>query len=119
MGAAVMAVGGSYDYQAQHLMDNGIPFPLYLDPDYAFRDALEFGALRWWQLMRPKSMANYAKVITKARQGKVRPKDSIRTPGMVILDPDLNVAYRFEGNALGDYPDVDDIVGRLQRLLDN
>ena len=69
--------------------------------------------------MSPKSMANYAKVIAKARQGKVRPKDSIRTPGMVILDPDLNVAYRFEGNALGDYPDVDDIVGRLQRLLDN
>src|SRR5437879_5717092 len=33
-GVAVVGVGGAADYQARHLMDEGIGFPLLLDPDH-------------------------------------------------------------------------------------
>ncbi len=39
-GAAVIAVGGAADHQAQHLQDDGHPFPLLPDPDGKLRHAL-------------------------------------------------------------------------------
>ncbi len=108
----VLAVGGSTQYQAE-MMQPEFPFPLLIDPDQQLRAAVGFGNLKPWQYLKWSSVRRYIGAYRRgARQGRIT-RDTERTPGVVILDPHLDLVWAHEGTGLGDYPPLDDVVGAL------
>lgn len=114
VGARAVAIGGSADYQARWLHETGVSMPLLLDPDGAFRKAVGLGDLTLRQLMAPRGMRAYLSAV-RAGVPIRRPTDDLRrSPGIAILDRDLRVRWTYEGGALGDYPQLDEVFGRVR-----
>lgn len=110
LGLGVIGVGGAADYQARHLMDRGVGFPLLLDPEHHLYEALDIRRIRWWKMLSPATWWKYLKTARRARQGRIT-DHPLQAPGLVILDPAGTVRYLHRGETLGDYPP-------LPRLLD-
>ena len=112
--AAVMAVGGASDSQAQRLMDDGVPFPLLLDPKGALRSA--FGLddrLSRGELMGWRSIRNLLVGMFRQKQGKVSRPHTGDRPAVVILDSVRRVVWSHVGRAVGDYPSIDEILSAI------
>lgn len=111
-GVEVLAVGGSTQYQAE-MMQPEFPFPLLVDPDQQLRAAVGFGNLKPWQYLKWSGAKRYIGPYRRgARQGRVT-RDTKRTPGVVILDQELDLVWAHEGSGLGDYPMRDDVLRAL------
>lgn len=109
--ARVVAVGGSADYQARWLRDTqGIDMPLLLDPEQRIRAIAELGDLTRRQLLSPQGAANYVRAMRRGLRPQKITKDTVRSPGVAIFGPDLQVRWTHEGRMLGDYPPVDEVV---------
>jgi hypothetical protein len=104
----VVIVGGSADYQAQYLRDEiGVTAPLLLDPDQELRDAVGASRLLVGRMLSPKGARSYVSALRNG-YGFQRPtKDALRSPGVAILDGELNLTWTFVGKRLGDYPELD------------
>ena len=70
-GVGVVGGCGAADYQARHLMDHGVGFPLLLDPDHALYEALDVRRIHWWMLLWPRTWWNYLRAARRARQGRI------------------------------------------------
>ncbi|MGQ0618277.1 MAG: redoxin domain-containing protein [Acidimicrobiia bacterium] len=114
-GVGVVGVGGAADYQARHLMDHGIGFPLLLDPDHTLYEALDVRRIHWWMLLWPVTWWKYFRAARRARQGRIT-AHPLQAPGFVILDTDRTVRFLRRGRTLGDYPPVSDIVAAATTL---
>ncbi len=115
-GVSVVSVGGSADYQARDLAEGGHPFPVLLDPDQELRSAVGFGDLSKLDFLKPEGAINYWRSFRRgARQGRPT-RDRERSPGVVILGPNLEVLWAREGRALGDYPPVGEVLAVVRRL---
>jgi peroxiredoxin len=102
---AVAAIGGSADYQAQWLRDErGIAMPLYLDPEQRFRDAVGAGKPLGVRMLNPKGAAAYARSLRNGFRPQGITRDTVRSPGVVILDRYGNVCWQHIGARIGDYP---------------
>ncbi len=114
--ARVVAVGGSADYQAEWLRDTkGVGMPLLLDPDQHVRAVAELGDLRARQLLSPRGGLNYLKAMRRGLRPQKITKDTVRSPGVAIFEPDLGVRWTYEGTMLGDYPSVDELLHHADR----
>lgn len=112
-GARVVAVGGSADYQAQWLRDTkGVQMPLLLDPDQQVRHLAELGNLSARQMLSPRGGLNYIRAMRRGLRPQKITKDTVRSPGVALLGPDLAVRWTYEGKMLGDYPSVDELLSR-------
>ena len=116
-GAEIIAIGGAFDFQARALADDVAPVRVLLDPEHRFREAVDFGRLTIRQFLGRDSLRRWLRAMGEARQGAIRPKDAHQAPGVVILDPEQRVAWRYRGESLGDYPSVDDVGRRLRQLM--
>jgi len=114
-GVSVVGVGGAADYQARHLMDHGVGFPLLLDPDHALYEALDVRRIHWWRLLWSRTWWNYLRAARRARQGRIT-AHPLQAPGFVILDSDRTVRFVYRGRTLGDYPPITDIVAAATGL---
>lgn len=116
--ASLLAVGGSAPYQAEWLAtDVGIGMPLALDPDQTLRAEVEFGDLSVRQvLFNPTGVKNYLRSLREGGKIKRITSDTVRSPGVVILDADRQVKWRHEGEYLGDYPEVSDVLRAIDEL---
>jgi hypothetical protein len=43
--------------------------------------------------------------------------DALKAPGIVVFDRDFSVLWVHRGEALGDYPPIDDLVAKVQELV--
>ena len=112
-GTSVVAIGGSADYQARWLRDeHGVSTPIYLDPDQQVRALAEVGDLTVRQLLSPTGAASYVRSLRQGLRPQRITKDTVRAPGVAIFGPDLALRWRHEGDKLGDYPTVDELVER-------
>jgi len=111
-GARVIGVGRAADYQARHLMEHGIGFPLLLDPDQALYDQLDVRRIRWWKMLTPSTWVRYLRAARRARQGRIT-THPLAAPGFVIIDPGLVVRFLYRGETLGDYPPIDTVLELL------
>jgi hypothetical protein len=117
-GAAAIAVGGSADYQATYLQaERGVAMPLLLDPEQSFRNYVE-GASRpmGWRLANPKGAAAYVGSLTKGFKPQKITRDTVRSPGVVILDRSGAVVWSYIGTRIGDYPPIEELLVRLESL---
>lgn len=114
-GVGVVGVGGAADYQARHLMDHGIAFPLLLDPDHQLYEALDVRHIHWWMMLWPGTWWKYLRAARRARQGRIT-GHPLQAPGFVILDSDRTVRFLYRGRTLGDYPPVSEIIAAAGSL---
>ncbi len=116
-GASVSAVAGSADYQARWLRDErGVAAPLYLDRDGRFRDAVGAGRNLGVRLLDPRGAAAYVRSLRHGFRPQAVTHDTVRSPGVVILDRDLRVRWRYVGKRIGDYPSVAQVTGAVSTL---
>lgn len=110
MGAGGMAIGGSADYQAQWLRDErGVTLPLLLDPTQSFREVVGAQKSIGLGLLAPKGAAAYARSLRKGYRPQKITRDTIRTPGVVVVDRSGDVRWSYVGTRIGDYPSLDDV----------
>lgn len=114
-GVQSICVGGSADYQARWLAENGIEIPMLLDPDQDFREAVGFGDIGW-NLLHPGGAVRYLRAFGKGRRPMKITSDTTKTPGAVVLDADLKIAWRYEGRTLGDYPELDEFFSEAAKV---
>jgi len=111
----VVAVGGSADFQARWLRDNqGVRMPMLLDPDQQVRQLAGLGNLGLHRFLSPRGAANYVKAMRRGLRPQKITRDTIRSPGVAILGPDLGVRWTYEGKMLGDYPSLDELIARTR-----
>lgn len=116
-GVGVAAVGGSADYQAQWLRDErGVGMPLLLDPEQKFRDACGASAPLGWRMIDPRGAAAYGRSLAHGYRPQSVTKDTVRSPGVVVLDREGKVVWRFIGKRIGHYPSLDEVRRNLDRL---
>lgn len=117
-GVGVVAVAGGADYQAAYLRDErGVTIPLLLDPEQRVREAV--GAMKSIGLgiVDPRSGFAYLKSMKRGyRQRDLPPKDSMRSPGVVILDQAGTVLWSHIGTYVGDYPTVAETAAKARSL---
>lgn len=114
-GVRVVGVGGAADYQAQHLMDNGVGFPLLLDPDHALYGALDVRRIRWWMMLAPRTWRNYLRAARRARQGRIT-AHPLQAPGFAIIEPGRRLRFLHRGTTLGDYPSIAEVLDAARSL---
>lgn len=116
-GTRVIAVGGSADYQARWLRDTkGVQMPLLLDPDQEVRAVAGVGDLTARQMSSFGGASNYVKSLVRGFRPQVPTADAMKAPGIVVFDSDFNVTWVHHGEMLGDYPNVDELIERVESL---
>lgn len=117
LGAGGMAIGGSADYQAQWLRDaRGVSLPLLLDPTHAVREVVGAEKPIGLGLLAPKGAAAYARSLRKGYRPQKITRDTIRTPGVVVVDRAGDVRWSYLGTRIGDYPSLDEVRAALVAL---
>ncbi|WP_041759359.1 peroxiredoxin-like family protein [Pseudonocardia dioxanivorans] len=114
-GVRLVGVGGAADYQARHLMEHGIGFPLLLDPRHDLYRALDVRRIRWWMLLQPVTWRNYLLAARRARQGRIT-GHPLQAPGLAIVDTDGTIRFLHRGKTLGDYPTIEAIRSAVGRI---
>ena len=114
-GAASIGVSVGAAHQARWLAEEqGIRFPLLLDPERRVHDALGLPR-KWWVALNPRGWWNYARAIARGnRQGRIIEPNQL--PGLAVLDAEANAVWIHRGRALGDYPKLDRVLAEVARL---
>lgn len=117
-GALPIGVAGSAAYQAEWLATDVVPgMTLLLDPDQTLRREVDFGNLTTRQVLFDREgAAAYLRALRRGARQKKITSDTVRSPGLVILDTDLEVRWSHEGRRLGDYPSIPTIMAALDDL---
>lgn len=113
LGARVIAVGTGADWQAQRLMDEGMPFPCLVDPEANLYRALDIGRMGWADLLRPQLWRNYIDAFRRGgRQGRLT-GDVRRLSGLAIIDPQRTLRWVHRSDTVGDYPPIAPVLTTL------
>ncbi|GAB3257855.1 redoxin domain-containing protein [Nocardioides dilutus] len=116
-GVGAAAVGGSADYQAQWLRDEkGVSMPLLLDPEHQFREAVGAAAPLGVRMLNPRGAASYVGSVRRGYRPQAITRDTVRSPGVVILDETGSVRWQHIGKRIGDYPPVGQVLGAAASL---
>lgn len=114
LGGAALAVSAGADYQARWLTEEqGVRFPLLVDPDRRVHAALELPR-KWWVGLNPRGWWNYARALARGnRPGRIIEPNQL--PGLALLDQDARAVWVHRGRALGDYPTIERVLAKLDR----
>ncbi|MEM9033860.1 MAG: AhpC/TSA family protein [Actinomycetota bacterium] len=116
LGADVIGVSKGADFQADELRDDdGVTYPLLVDPEESLKGALRFRRMRPWQYLVPSTLGRYVASVRHARPGKIT-GDVLALPGVVVIDGDLQLRYRYEGRTLADYPELDEVIAAVAAI---
>ena len=114
LGIGAVAVGGSADYQAAWLREEkGVRMPLLLDDHHEFRDAVGAAQPLGWRLVDPRGAAAYARSLGRGLRPQAITRDTVRSPGVVVLDRRGTITYRHVGARIGDYPPLSEVLTSL------
>lgn len=115
-GADLIGVSKGAEFQAEELRDDdGVSYPLLVDPDESLKAALRFRRMRPWQYLVPSTLGRYVASLRHARPGRIT-GDVLALPGVVVLDADLRLRYRYEGHTLADYPDLTEVLDAVAAI---
>ena len=107
----MLGVGTREDFQAKKLIEDGMPFPLLLDPQNSVRDALgmadRFGLLR---VLHPRGAVAYVKSARQAKRFDPIWGDATQRPGVAIFDSTGTLSWTHLGTRIGDYPTVGSVL---------
>lgn len=113
LGARPLAVGGSADYQARYLRDvRGVRMPLLLDPGQRLRASVGVGNLGA-RLADSRGLVSYGRSLAHGFRPQRVTRDTVRAPGVVILDRQPSLRWRYAGRRIGDYPPLPVVLDAL------
>lgn len=116
-GGRAAAIGGSADYQARWLHEaRGVAMPLLLDPDHQLRSAVGAADPLGLRLADPRGLAAYSHALLRGTRPQRITRDTVRSPGVLVLDAELRVRWLHVGRRIGDYPPLADLLRALDRL---
>lgn len=116
-GIGAASVGGSADYQAQWLRDEkAVSMPLLLDPDHQVREAVGASAPLGLRMLNPRGATAYVGSLRRGYRPQSITRDTVRSPGVVILDGSGAVRWQHIGKRIGDYPSVEDVLAAALSL---
>lgn len=116
-GAGALAVGGSADYQAVWLQqEKAVGMPLLLDPEQGFRGYVDAEKPLGWRMADPRGAVAYARSLGHGFRPQSVTRDTVRSPGVVVLDRTGAVRWRHVGTRIGDYPDLTEVLNITARL---
>lgn len=111
-----LAIGGSADYQATWLQqERGVRMPLLLDPEHRFREQVDAVKPLGWRIADPRGAAAYVRSLRHGFKPQAVTRDTVRSPGVVILDRDGRVRWSHIGNRIGDYPPINEVLDAASR----
>jgi hypothetical protein len=116
-GTQLIAVAVKAPYQAQHLTDDGMPFPLLLDPEDKLRNVLGIDRMKMTRLSSPKGALAYAKALKHVGDFTIKLSEATQRPGCILLDAEQQVVWKYIGNQLGDYPPIDELLRQVSNEL--
>ncbi|NNE73330.1 MAG: hypothetical protein HKN26_06685 [Acidimicrobiales bacterium] len=117
LGAVVIGVAAREDYQAQKLLDDGMPFDLLLDPTNQVREVIGSAArFGWHRLLHPKGVIPYVKAMRAVKWNGLTMAEANQRPAVGVFDAEHRLAWRHVGAQLGDYPTVDRVLAELRSL---
>ncbi len=118
-GGAVIGIAPAASHQADHLMESGIPFDLFLDPEQRVSKRvgigkqsmtrLLFNLPAWWRYIRALLSGNWQRRITGHYSN---------LPGIVVVNSSGEVTYAHRGTGLGDYPSLESVIAELHSETD-
>ena len=113
-GAAALGISVGAAHQAGWLThEQGIRFPLLVDPERRFYEAIDLQK-KWWVGLNPRGWVNYARAIRRgSRQGRIIEPNQL--PGLVVVNAGADALAIHRGRALGDYPPFDEVLAELGR----
>jgi hypothetical protein len=118
LGVGAVVVGGSADYQARWLkQEKGVHTPLLLDPDQRLRDAVGATEPLGLRLLDVRGAAAYARSLRRGYRPQAITRDTVRSPGVVILDAGGRLLWQHAGKRIGDYPPLADVVAASESLV--
>lgn len=113
-GAAVIGIAPAADVQAKRLMEESIPFALFIDRDSAVGKRIGLGKQSmshflfsipaWWRYLKAFFSGHWQRRITGHYSN---------LPGVCVVDPSGEVTYIYLGTGLGDYPPLDEVLDAL------
>jgi len=113
-GGAVIGMAPAADFQAKRLMEESIPFALFIDRDSAVGKRIGLGkqSMRhflfsipaWWRYLKAFFSGHWQRRITGHYSN---------LPGVCVVDPSGEVTYTYLGTGLGDYPPLDEVLDAL------
>jgi hypothetical protein len=119
-GGAAIGIAPAATYQARHLMETRIPFPLFLDPSLRVSRTLGIGTQSrvryllnlpaWWRWLRAFAV--------NRNQGRLTGHFST-VPGIAVVTAGGEVTFSHRGSGLGDYPPLGEVVGALDEAIGN
>lgn len=111
-----LAVGGSADYPAVWLQqERGVRIPLLLDPEHRFRDYVGAAKSLGRRMADPRGAAAYVRSLRHGFKPQAVTRDTVRSPGVVVLDRDGRVRWRYIGSRIGDYPPINQVLDAADR----
>lgn len=106
-----IAIGGSVDYQAVWLREEkGVGLPLLLDPEHRFRDQVGASKPLGWRMADPRGAVAYTRSLANGFRPQHITRDTVRSPGVVVLDQSGAVRWRHIGTRIGHYPPLDEVL---------
>jgi len=112
-----IAIGGSADYQAVWLREEkSVRLPLLLDPEHRFREHLGASKPLGWRMADPRGAAAYTRSLANGFRPQHITRDTVRSPGVVVLDQSGAVRWRHIGTRIGHYPPLDEVLAAVARL---
>lgn len=113
--AGALAIGGSAPYQAVWLREEkGVGLSLVLDPEHRFRDHVGASKPLGWRMADPRGAAAYTRSLINGLRPQGITRDTVRSPGVVLLDQTGVVRWRHIGTRIGDYPTLDQVLAVIR-----
>jgi hypothetical protein len=117
-GGSVIGIAPASSDQATYLMNESIPFDLFIDPNQRVSARIGMGKQSlshfllsvpgWWRYLKAFFSGNWQRRITGHYSN---------VPGVCVVDARGEVAYVYRGTGLGDYPPVKTVLDELGSLL--
>ena len=89
---------------------------LLLDPDEQVRAVAELGNLSTSSWAKAKGWKNYLGSMQRGFRPQIPTSDALKAPGIIVFDRALSILWVHRGEALGDYPPIDELVRKVQEL---
>ena len=67
------------------------------------------------RLADPRGLAAYAGALLRGAQPQRITRDTVRSPGVIILDRALTLRWAYVGRRIGDYPALDAVLDAVER----
>ncbi len=83
----IVGVGKAADFQAAHLLENGIGYPLLMDPEELLYQAVGLGRFPWWKPLSPKTWSKYVRSANRSKSTSCPSNSGPSTQANRVMPP--------------------------------